>query len=319
LRTQPYRIRQCLEDGRHRRRLLDREWIPHERTGVAVQDSEQRAQRLGPAGGFETTNPAHPDIVAAMMELHGDRDNPRVALHTARTAVEKPGSPDRTRRKVSRDVVNAYANGQPLDDTDHHLAASDPTMRDLIHRLGPVDLRIRGTRGNRLGALILAIVSQQLSTRVAQAIYERLLAQFDGQVPTANQLLAADQDQLRTAAGLSHAKSRALRSLAEHVADGRLTLNRLSRLPDDDVRAQLTAVTGIGAWTTDVFLMFNLRRPDILAAGDLGIRKAIQTQYGLDGLPDIPAVTRLAEPWRPYRTRACFYLWRSLETTPVPG
>src|SRR5215475_10698412 len=120
-------------------------------------------------------------------------------------------------------VPAAYANGDPLDDADQHLAAVDPTMRGLVTRLGPVDLQIPGAGGDRFGALILAIVSQQLSTRVARAIFDRLLDYFGGRVPTAAQLLAADQDQLRTTAGLSHAKSRALRSLAEHVADGTLT------------------------------------------------------------------------------------------------
>jgi DNA-3-methyladenine glycosylase II len=218
----------------------------------------------------------------------------------------------------ARGTLTAYANGEALDEIDQHLAAADATMRGLVKRLGPVDLRIRSAGGDRLGALILAIASQQLSTAVARAIYDRLLGQFGGRVPTAAQLLAADPDRLRTAAGLSQAKSRALRSLAEHVDDGRLALARLPKLSDDEVRAQLTAVTGIGAWTTDVFLMFNLRRPDVLAAGDLGIRKAVQAQYGLAELPDIAAVTQLAEPWRPYRTRACFYLWRSLDTAPVP-
>jgi DNA-3-methyladenine glycosylase II len=206
-----------------------------------------------------------------------------------------------------------------LDAADQHLANVDPTMRGLIQRLGPVDIEIHEASDDRFGALILAIVSQQLSTRVAQAIYNRLLHQFGDRVPSARQLLAADQDQLRISAGLSHAKSRALRSLAEHIDSGAIGLARLPSLPDDQVRRQLTAVTGIGDWTADVFLMFNLRRPDILAANDLGIRKAVKAQRGLDGLPDSAAVTRLAEPWRPYRTRACFYLWRSLETVPVPS
>jgi DNA-3-methyladenine glycosylase II len=221
-------------------------------------------------------------------------------------------------RSRSGGALAAYTNGEPLDDADKHLANSDPTMRKLIQQLGPVDLDIPTARGDRFRALILAIISQQLSTRVARAIYTRLLDQFGGRVPTAAQILAADQDQLRTAAGLSHAKSRALRSLAEHVADGRLVLTRLPKLTDEQVRTQLMAVTGIGAWTADVFLMFNLHRPDVLAAGDLGIRKAVQNQLKLDQAPDVAAVTRLAEPWRPYRTRACFYLWRSLETAPVP-
>jgi DNA-3-methyladenine glycosylase II len=233
-------------------------------------------------------------------------------------AVESQPGPSRTGPEPPS-AVTAYGNGQPLDGADRHLAACDPVMRDLIRRLGPVDLDVPAARGDQFGALILAIVSQQLSTRVARAIYDRLLGQFGGRVPTAGQILAADQDQLRTLAGLSHAKSRALRSLAEHVSDGRLTLTDLPDLADEQVKGQLTAVTGIGAWTADVFLMFNLHRPDVLAAGDLGIRKAVQAQYRLAELPGIPAVTRLAEPWRPYRTRACLYLWQSLETALVPA
>jgi DNA-3-methyladenine glycosylase II len=222
-------------------------------------------------------------------------------------------------RSLPRGTPAAYANGDPLDEADQHLAARDPTMHGLINRLGPVSLDLPAARGDRFGALILAIVSQQLSTRVARAIYNRLLGQFGGRVPTADQVLAADQEQLRVAAGLSHAKSRALRSLAEHVEDGRLNLTRLPELTDEQVKGQLMAVTGIGAWTADVFLMFNLGRIDVLAAGDLGIRKAVQAEYKLGGLPDPAAVGRLAEPWRPYRTRACVYLWRSLETSPVPA
>jgi DNA-3-methyladenine glycosylase II len=149
-------------------------------------------------------------------------------------------------------------------------------------------------------------------------MYDRITGRFGGQVPSAGELLAADLDQLRVAAGLSHAKTRALRSLAEHVATGALELDRLPALSDDEVRRQLTAVDGIGQWTAGVFLVFNLHRPDVLPAGDLAIRKAVQLQYGLDGTPDAAVVTRLGEPWRPYRTRACLYLWRSLETVPIP-
>lgn len=237
-------------------------------------------------------------------------------LRTGREAPATVNHPAATARPGRRPAV--YGNGDLLDEADRHLASADRTMGDLIEQFGPVHLEVPAARGDRLGALILAIVSQQLSTRVARAIYDRLLGYFGGHVPTAAQLLAADQDRLRTAAGLSHAKSRALRSLAEHVSDGRLALTRLPELGDDEVRAQLTAVTGIGAWTADVFLIFNLHRPDILAAGDLGIRKAVQARYRLSTSPDVAAVRRLAEPWRPYRTRACLYLWRSLDTAPVP-
>jgi DNA-3-methyladenine glycosylase II len=97
-----------------------------------------------------------------------------------------------------------------------------------------------------------------------------------------------------------------------------LDLDGLPALPDDEVRRQLVAVAGIGDWTASIFLLFNLHRPDVLVAGDLAIRKAVQIQYGLDALPDATAATLLGERWRPYRTRACLYLWKSLETAPVP-
>ena len=130
-------------------------------------------------------------------------------------------------------------------------------------------------------------------------------------------MLADDPDELRQAAGLSHAKVRYLRSLAEHVLDGSLELEKLDQLPDDEVIAELTAVKGIGTWSAHMFLMFHLQRPDVLPVGDLGIRRAIQLRYGLAELPDAATIERIAEPWRPHRTLAARYLWRSLEATPV--
>jgi DNA-3-methyladenine glycosylase II len=124
---------------------------------------------------------------------------------------------------------------------------------------------------------------------------------------------------MRLAAGLSHAKVRSLRSLAEHVEAGDLELDRLAQLDDAEVTRKLVAVKGIGGWTADMFLMFTLHRPDVLAAGDLGIRNAVKEAYGLDALPDAAALTEIAEPWRPYRTRACLYLWRSLRNEPLPA
>ena len=126
---------------------------------------------------------------------------------------------------------------------------------------------------------------------------------------------------MRVAAGLSHAKTRSLRSLAEHVVSGELELDSLDALDDDEVMADLVAVKGIGAWSAHMFLMFQLGRPDVLAVGDLGIRRAVERAYGLDALPTPAELTALAEPWRPYRTMACRILWHWLGNTPVqrPG
>jgi DNA-3-methyladenine glycosylase II len=164
---------------------------------------------------------------------------------------------------------------------------------------------------------VRAIVGQQLSTRAARAIYGRVLERYDGHPPTTQQVLDDDPEALRVAAGLSHAKVRYLRSLAEHVVSGGLELDRLEDLSDEEVTAELVAVKGIGEWSADMFLMFQLGRPDILAVGDLGIRRAAERAYGLPALPTPAALTELAEPWRPYRTAACLVLWQSLGNAPA--
>jgi DNA-3-methyladenine glycosylase II len=130
-------------------------------------------------------------------------------------------------------------------------------------------------------------------------------------------VLAADPDEMRTAAGLSRAKVGFLRSLAEHVLDGSLELDRLDDLPDEQVITELVAVKGLGVWTAHMFLMFHLQRPDVLAVGDLGIRRAVMLRYELPGMPTPAELEQLGEPWRPYRTLACLYLWRSLDAQPV--
>ena len=199
-----------------------------------------------------------------------------------------------------------------------HLRAADPVLRELIDRYGPDGLGERRESGQRAhyGALVRAIVGQQLSTRAAAAIYRRLAERFGGREPTPQEILADEPDELRSV-GLSRAKVRYLRSLAEHVLDGSLELDRVDTLPDEEVIAELTAVKGIGEWSAHMFLMFHLGRPDVLAVGDLGIRKAMMLAYGLETLPLTPAMEQIAEPWRPYRTLACRYLWRSLDNEPV--
>jgi len=193
----------------------------------------------------------------------------------------------------------------------------------LIESVGPLgDPRDgRGRAGpssnDHYGALVRTIVGQQLSVLAARAIYGRLIERFGGRPPTPQQILDDDPDELRAAAGLSNAKVRFLRSLAEHVLSGELELERLDDLDDEQVAAELTAVKGIGQWSTDMFLMFHLGRPDILPVGDLGIRRAIERAYGLAELPEADEMRRIAEPWQPHRTLACRYLWRSLDNEPA--
>jgi DNA-3-methyladenine glycosylase II len=190
-------------------------------------------------------------------------------------------------------------------------------MRLLVDEHGPLDEeeRRRGRPLEPYGALVRSIVGQQLSTKAARSIYERLTALFDGRTPTPPELLAADPEDVRSV-GLSRPKVAYLRSLAEHVESGELELARLSELPDEEVTEQLTAVKGLGQWTADMFLIFHLGRPDVLPVGDLGVRRAVERAYGLPDLPDAAQLTQIGEPWRPHRSLASLYLWRSLDNEP---
>ena len=201
---------------------------------------------------------------------------------------------------------------------ERQLSGADPVLGALIAAGGPLDAeeRRRGRPEEAYGALLRSIVGQQLSTKAARTIYNRVCALFDDCVPAPSQLLAADPDALR-GAGLSRAKVAYLRDLAEHVEDGRLELDRLDELDDEEIVAELTAVKGLGRWTAEMFLMFHLGRPDVLPVGDLGIRRAVERAYGLAELPAAPELERIAEPWRPQRTLACLYLWRSLDNAPA--
>jgi DNA-3-methyladenine glycosylase II len=202
------------------------------------------------------------------------------------------------------------------------LAASDPTMAALMARVGKIDLATRLARrkeerpNDAYGALLRAIVGQQLSTKAARTIYGRILDLFDGSTPSPEQLLEADESDLR-GAGLSGRKVEYIRDLASHVIEGELELDRLDRLDDEEVIEEIVAVRGLGIWTAEMFLMFHLERPDVLSGGDLGIRKAVQIEYGLEEMPPPAKVLEIGEPWRPHRSLASLYLWESLANTPV--
>ena len=201
---------------------------------------------------------------------------------------------------------------------DEHLRSVDPVLRRLIDEGGPIDPETdrRGSRPDPYAALARAIVGQQLSTKAARSIWEKLVGKFGGELPAAAELAKADKRKLR-GAGLSNAKAAFIKDLAARVADGRLDLERTAGLSDEDVIAELTEIKGIGRWTAEMFLIFHLGREDVVSAGDQGIRRAIQISYGLDELPGPTEIDRIAEPWRPYRTLACLYLWRSLDNAPA--
>jgi DNA-3-methyladenine glycosylase II len=160
------------------------------------------------------------------------------------------------------------------------------------------------------GVLIFQVIGQQLSVAATRTMLDRLLDRFGGRLPTPEQLLAADPDDIR-AAGLSRRKVATLRELAGRFVDGRLDPDELRRLPDEDVVARLTEVSGVGRWTAEGFLAIALGRADVVLPGDLALRKAIQRAYGLDHLPSQAEVVAIAEAWRPYRSLAVNYLFAS--------
>jgi DNA-3-methyladenine glycosylase II len=225
-----------------------------------------------------------------------------------RATAGKAGAPAKTARRRPSNT-RAVAS----------LRTADPVLAELIDAVGPLgDARAgRPDQHDHYGALLRAIVGQQLSVSAARAIYGRVLERFAGRTPTPEQILAEEPEELRAAGGLSRAKVSYLRSLAEHVISGELELERLEELPDEQVLDELVAVKGVGMWTAQMFLMFQLERPDVLPVGDLGIRRAIERAYGLDELPDPATMEKIAERWRPHRTLASRYLWRSLENEPV--
>lgn len=198
-----------------------------------------------------------------------------------------------------------------------HLATSDPVLARVIHLVGPFGGWPPSS--DPLRALSRSIIYQQLSGAAAGTIYRRFIALWglEGEAfPEAGQILAAPDDDLR-AAGLSRQKLASLRSLAEHFASGELSLENFEHWDDEEIIAHLTRVRGVGRWTAEMFLMFHLGRPDVLPVNDVGINRALMKQYGLDALPKGAEVLRLGEPWRPWATVACWYLWRS-ESTVLP-
>jgi DNA-3-methyladenine glycosylase II len=193
------------------------------------------------------------------------------------------------------------------------LMRRDPVLAAIIKRHGACGLRT--ARGPDIfNGLIQSIISQQLSTKAAATIYGRFLALLPaGQEPAPHHVLPLEDEAMRSV-GLSRQKISYLRDLSEKVLDGSLQPDRLAGLSDEAVLEALTRVKGVGRWTAEMILIFRLLRPDVLPVGDLGIVKAIQKAYGLRKTPDAKRMLTIAEPWRPYRTVASWYLWRSLDT-----
>jgi DNA-3-methyladenine glycosylase II len=195
-----------------------------------------------------------------------------------------------------------------------HLRRSDPVLRDVIDRVGPYRQPMAPAD---FPALARSIVYQQLHGKAAATIFGRLEAALRGRLTPAG-VLRLPEDRMRWC-GLSRQKTASLRDLARRTWSRELDFAALPRLADAEVVARLTAVKGVGVWTAQMFLLFALGRPDVLPTADLGVRSAMKNLYGLAELPKPAEMERIAEPWRPYRSVACWYLWRSLdERAPLP-
>ena len=191
----------------------------------------------------------------------------------------------------------------------------DPVLAAIIKRHGPCGLGAVRDRFDHFSMLVRAIVFQQLSTKAATTIHTRLIDCMSGQV-TPDSLCVVTEAQFRTA-GISRQKAAYLRDLAERVASGDVPLDAVDAMTDEQVIEALTRVKGIGRWTAEMFLIFRLQRPDVLPVGDLGIVNAIQRAYKLRKKPTPDRMRKLGEAWRPYRSVATWYLWRSLDNEPV--
>jgi DNA-3-methyladenine glycosylase II len=191
----------------------------------------------------------------------------------------------------------------------HHLKKADGVLAAIIERVGPFQMQYREPT---FQVLVRSIVSQQLSGKAALTIFTRLKAATNTDPFTPESILKLRPAKMR-ALGLSQQKTGYIRELARLTRAGELVFEHLPALEDAEVIERLTRVKGVGVWTAHMFLMFALRRPNVLPVGDLGVRAAIKRAYGLAELPTPAEIERLAEPWHPYCSVACWYLWRSLE------
>jgi DNA-3-methyladenine glycosylase II len=195
------------------------------------------------------------------------------------------------------------------------LLRRDPVLAALIRRHGPCGL-VDARRADHFTALVRAITFQQLSTKAASTIYGRMVALMPDGAPSPQAFATLTDEQLR-AAGVSRQKGGYLRDLCEKVSTRVLDLDTLDALSDEEVIASLVTVKGIGRWSAEMFLIFRLLRPDVLPVGDLGILTAVQKAYGLRKRPSPERLRKIGEAWRPYRSVASWYLWRSLDNEPI--
>jgi DNA-3-methyladenine glycosylase II len=203
-------------------------------------------------------------------------------------------------------------------------AVADPTAREFLRRADPILRELIDAQPDfdsrawldelppldAFGTLIFQVVGQQLSVSATRTIVSRLQQRFGGRMPSPQELLAVDPQELR-ASGMSNRKGATVRLLAERFQAGELSEESLAHMSDEEIEATLTEVPGIGPWTAHGFLIVALDRPDVLLSGDLALRRAVQRAYGFDDLPTEAEMDQVAERWRPYRSLAVSYLFAS--------
>src|SRR5579884_2433212 len=204
---------------------------------------------------------------------------------------------------------------QRLRQAERYLTEHDETLAPIIKSSGPCRIK---PHTDHYGELVGSIVGQQLSSVAAGTIWHRVLQLFDGRMPTPEELIKIDDQKLRDV-GLSWAKVRYVKDLAQHILDGRLDLDHIATMPNEQVVEQLTAVKGLGGWSAHMFMIFGLGRLDVLPVGDLGVRKAMMNLYGLKGMPDPATMITVAarHNWHPYESVAAWYCWQSLDNNPM--
>ena len=197
-----------------------------------------------------------------------------------------------------------------IPDPEHvsELIKSDPALEKLVRLAGTVEITLQE---NYFESLASAIVGQQLSNRVAEVLWERLSSLAQGGV-SPESILALEDEALR-GIGISYAKIKYLKALADAVAEGALELDKLETLPDEEIVRRLTGVKGIGPWTAEMFLIFSMGRTDVFSVGDGGLQRAVKWPYQLEGVPKKEELIKISDRWKPHRTIAALYLWRALD------
>lgn len=212
---------------------------------------------------------------------------------------------------MAKESVRKPASGSQFRKAVQHLKLSDPILGAIVEKVGPCRMEFGPPEFHSLAE---AIIYQQLNGKAAVTIFKRFAA-LAGEPLTPQGILKLSDEQMRSA-GLSKQKASYLRDMAERANRGQLDFSRLHQFTDDEVITHLTQVRGVGVWTAHMFLIFTLKRPDVLPTGDFGVRMAIRKLYRKRKMPDPKQMERIARSWQPYRSVACWYLWRSLDIKP---